>query len=85
MRRLVIAAASLGLLVMAARAFTQPAEPARVEIGDVSYSQDDISLSECILGGGTAYFAPQCGADKHKLSQYLGCNVHPKSIPPPCQ
>lgn len=85
MRRLVIAAASLGLIVMAARAFTANSEPPRVEVGDVSYSQDDISLSECILAGGTAYFAPQCGADKHKLSQYLGCNVHPKSIPPPCQ
>ena len=80
MRRVVIALAVIGLGAAFFGTLMAGTEPERVEVGDVSYSQDDIEMSECILAGGKAYFAPKYGTGEYTLSKYIGCNVHPNVL-----
>jgi len=68
-------AAFLAVLSILTARNLHTAEP-RILIGDVTYSPEQIEMSQCIAGGGKAYFVPDETRSNGTLSRYIGCNLY---------
>lgn len=76
LKRLTLTAAFIAVAFLAARAFHTATAKPRILIGDVTYSPEQIEMSNCIAGGGKAYFVPDDTRKDGILSRYIGCNLY---------